>query len=165
MQKIAMAVYHIILLPSLQECHRPGHPSQLGPLHGPGLPAERTPVGDEAIPGGAKAVAGEATDKTITDRRTLCGSTESRTEAETAAGETKRLDLGGDMEAHRRESLQAPGPTVREGGQEAVVKSGASELGEGPTEEGRIGGGGGGGSGEGGPASYPRGVVPPSGVV
>ena len=151
--------------PSLQECHHPGPPAQLGPLHGPGLPAERTPVGDEAIPGGEKAVAGEATDKTIMDGRTLCGSTESRTKAETAGGETKRLDLSGDVEAHRQESLHAPGPTLREGGHAAVVKSGASELGEGPTEEGGRGGGGGGGSGEGGSASYPRGVVPPSGVV
>ena len=100
MQKIAMAVYHIILLPSLQECHRPGRPAQLGPLHGPGLHAERTPVGYKAIPGGAKAVAGEATGKTITDGRTLCGSTESRTEAKTAGGETKRLDISRDVEAH-----------------------------------------------------------------
>ena len=91
--------------------------------------------------------------------------TESRTKAKTAGGETKRLDLGGDVEAHWRESLHAPGPAVREGGQDAVLKSGASELGEGPTEEGGRGGGGGGGSGEGGPASYPRGVVPPSVVV
>ena len=68
-------------------------------------------------------MAGEATDKTITYGRTLCGSTESRTEAETAGGETKILDLGGDVEAHRRESLHAPGPAVREGGHEAVVKA------------------------------------------
>ena len=39
------------------------------------------------------------------------------------------------------------------------------EFGGGQTEEGRQGGGGGGGSGEGGPATYLRGVVPPSGVV
>ena len=151
--------------PSLQECHRPVPPAQLGPLHGPGLPAKRTPVGDKAIPGGAKAVVCEATDKTIMDGRTLCGSTESRTEAETARGETKCLDLGGDVEAHQRESLHVPGPAVQEGGQEAVVKSGASEFGEGPTEESGRGRDGGGGSGEGVPASYPRGVVPPSGVV
>ena len=111
--------FNTTMPPSLQECLRPGPPAQLGPLHGPWLPAERTPVGDKAIPGGAKAVAGEATDKTITDGRTLCGSTESRTKAETAGGETKRLDLGGDVEAHRRESLRSPGPAVREGGQEA----------------------------------------------
>ena len=86
--------------PSLQECHRAGPPAQLGPLNGPGLPAEPTPVGDEAIPGGAKAMAGEATGKSITDGRNLCGSTESRTEAKTAGGETKRLDLSGDVEAH-----------------------------------------------------------------
>ena len=86
--------------PSLQECLRPGPPAQLGPLHGPWLPAERTPVGDNTIPGGAKAVAGEATKKTITDGQTRCGSTESRTKDETAGGEMKRLDLGGNVEAH-----------------------------------------------------------------
>ena len=107
----------------------------------------------------------EATDKTITDGQTLYGSTESRTEAKTAGGETKRLDIGGDVEAHRQESLHAPGPAVQEGGQEVIGESGASEFGDGPTEEGRRGGGGGVGSGEVGPTSYPRGVVPPSGVV
>ena len=65
------------------------------------------------------------------------------------------------MEAHRRESLRAPRPAVRDGVQAADGESGASEFGDGPTEE----GGRGGGSGEGGPATYPRGVVPPSGVV
>ena len=84
----------------IEECLRPGPLEQLGPLHGPWLLAERTPVGDKAITGGTKALAGEATDKTITDGRTLCGSTESRTKAETAGGETKRLDLGGDVGAH-----------------------------------------------------------------
>ena len=70
----------------LQECHHPGPPAQLGPLHGPGLPTKRTPVGGELIPGGAKAVAGEASGKTITDGRTLFGSTESSVKAETAGG-------------------------------------------------------------------------------
>ena len=69
------------------------------------------------------------------------------------------------MEAHQQESLHAPGPAVREGGHEAIGESGASEFGNGPTEEGVRGGGGGGGSGEGGPASYPRGVVLLLGVV
>ena len=134
-----------------------------GPCNGPSCAG--VPDGDKAIPGGTKAVAGEATDRTITARHTLCGSTESRTKAKTAGTKTKRLDLGGNVEAHRRESLHAPGPAVREGGQEADGKSGASEFGNKLTEEGRRGGGGGGGSDEGGPASYPRGVVPPSGVV
>ena len=110
-------------------------------------------------------VAGEATDKTITAGRTLCGSTESRTKARTAGSETKRLDLGGNVEAHRRESLHTPGPAVREGGQEAVDRNDHSEFGAGLTEEGGRGGGGGGGSDEGGPASYPRVVVPPSGAL
>ena len=69
------------------------------------------------------------------------------------------------MEAHQRESLHATGPAVLEGGQAAVDKSDQGEFGKGPAEEGRRDGGGGGGSGEGGPASYSRGVVPPSGVV
>ena len=85
---------------SLQECHRLGPSAQLGPLHGPGLSAKRTPDGDEALPGRAETVAGEATSKTNEDGRTLRGSTESRTESETAGGETKRLDIGGDVEAH-----------------------------------------------------------------
>ena len=100
--------------------------------------------------GGAKAVAGEATGKTITYGQTLCSSTESRTEAETAGGETKRLDLGRDVEAHRRENLRALGPAVWEGGQEADGESGASEFVSGPTEEGGRGGGRCGGSVEGG---------------
>ena len=86
--------------PSLQECLRPGPPAQLIPLHGPWLPDERTPTGDKALPGGTKAVAGEATNKTITAGRTLCGSTESRTKAKTVGGEMKRLDLFGNVEAH-----------------------------------------------------------------
>ena len=151
--------------PSLQECLRPGPPAQLGPVHGTWLLPERTPVGDKAIPGGTKAVASEATDRTITAGHTLCGSTESRTKAKTAGSEMKRLDLGGNVEAHRRESLHAPGPAVREGGQETADKRNHGEFGAGPTEEGGRGGGGGGGSDEGGPTSYPRGVVPPSGVV
>ena len=72
------------------------------------------------IPGGTKAVAGEATGKTITAGHTICGSTESRTKAKTAGSETKRLDLGGNVKAHRQESLHAPGPAVQEGGQETA---------------------------------------------
>ena len=151
--------------PSLQECLCPVPPAQLGPLHGPWLLAERTPVGDKAVPGGTQALAGEATDRTITAGHTLCGSTESRPKANNAGSETKRLDLGGNVEAHRRESLHAPGPAVREGGQETAEEIYHGEFGAGPTEEGGGGGGGGGGSDEGGTTSYPRGVVPPSGVV
>ena len=49
--------------------------------------------------------------------------------------------------------------------QAADGESGARKFGGGQTEEGGRGGCGGGGSGEGGPATYPRGVVPPSGMV
>ena len=70
--------------------------------------------------GGTKAMAGEATDKTLADRHAICGSTESRTETNTAGSKTKRLDLGGNVATHRRESLHAPGPAVREGGQAEV---------------------------------------------
>ena len=86
-------------------------------------------------------MAGEATGKTNEDGRTLRGSTESRTEGETAGGESKRLDLGEDVEAHRRESLLALGPAVRDGVQAADGESGANEFGGGQTEEGRRGGG------------------------
>ena len=117
------------------------------------------------IPGGAKAVAGEASCKTITDGQTICGSTESRAEGKTAGGETKHLDLGGDVEAHQRESLRVPGTAVRDSVQASDGESGAIEFGGRQTEEGGRGRGGGGGSGEGGPTTYPRDVVPPSGVV
>ena len=69
------------------------------------------------------------------------------------------------MEAHRQESLHAPGPAVREGGQETADGSYNGEFGAVPMEEGGGGGGGSGVSDEGGPTSYTRGVVPPSGVV
>ena len=58
----------------------------------------------------------------------------------------KRLDLCGDVEAHQRESLRAPGLAVRDGVQVADGESGASDFSGGQTEEGRQGGGGGGGS-------------------
>ena len=68
-------------------------------------------------------MAGEATDRTFTARHSLCGSTESHPKANTAGSETKRLDLGGNVATHRQESLHAPGPAVREGGQEADGKA------------------------------------------
>ena len=87
--------------PSGHECRCPGPPAQLGPLYGPWALAECTPVGDTAVPGGTQAVAGEATDRTITARHTLCGSTESRPKVKTAGSKTKHLDLGGNVAAHR----------------------------------------------------------------
>ena len=80
-------------------------------------------------------------------------------------GETKRLDLGGDVAARRRESRHAPGPTVQPGGQAGLGEKDPTESGEGQEEEDGGGGGGGGGVDEGGSTPHPRGVAPPSGVV
>ena len=54
---------------------------------------------------------------------------ESSTEAETVGGETKRLDPGGDVEAHRQESLRAPGPAARDVVQAADGEGGTTPLG------------------------------------
>ena len=70
-------------------------------IHGPGLSAECPPDGAQEIPGREETVAGEAAGRTNEDGPTFRGSTESRTEGATARGETKRLDLGVDMETHR----------------------------------------------------------------
>ena len=48
-------------------------------------------------------MAGATTDGAIADGHTLCVSTESCTENSSAGSETKRLDLGGDVVARRRE--------------------------------------------------------------
>ena len=85
--------------PSFQERRSPGPLAQLGPIHGPGLPAELPPDGAQEIPGRKETVAGEATGGTNKDGLTFHGSTESRTEGATARGETKRLDLGDNVEA------------------------------------------------------------------
>ena len=77
--------------PSVNECRCPGPPAQLGPLHGPWLLAECTPVGDEAVPGGTKALAGEATNGTLMDGHSICGSMESRSKANTAGTGAWRL--------------------------------------------------------------------------
>ena len=82
-----------------------------------------------------------------------------------AGSETKRLDLGGNVETHRRESLHAPGPAVREGGQAEVGEGDQEEARTGQAEEDGGGWGGGGGFDEGGSTPHPRGVAPPSGVV
>ena len=86
-------------------------------------------------------MASEATGKTIVDGKNLCGSTESRTKAKTAGGKTKRLDLGGDVGAHRRESLRALGPALWDSVQAADGEIGTIEFGDGPTVEGGRGGG------------------------
>ena len=58
--------------------------------------------------GGTETMDGGA----IEDGHALCGSTESRTENGAEGGETKRLDLGRDVAARRRESRHTPGPEV-----------------------------------------------------
>ena len=55
-------------------------------------------------------MAGGAAGGAIEDGHALCGSAESRTENSAEGGETKRLDLGGDVAACRRESRHAPRP-------------------------------------------------------
>ena len=151
--------------PSLQECCCPGPLAQLGPLHGPRLPAERPPDGAQEIPGREETVAGEASGETNTDRPTVRGSTEDCTKGATARGETKRLDLGGDVETHRRESLHMPGPTIRAGVHTANWEGGKEEPGGGQETAGGQSGGRGGGFGEGGLAPHTGGVVPHTGVV
>ena len=111
----------------LQNVVSPGPPAQHGSLHGTWVFTGCTPGDDVAVSGGTEAMAGAATGGTIADGHTLCGSTESRTETSAAGSETKRLDLGGNVAAHRRESLHAPGPAVLPGGQ--------AEVGEGDREE------------------------------
>ena len=110
-------------------------------------------------------MAGGATGGAIEGGHTLCGSKESRTEKGAAGGETKRLDLGGDVAARRRESRHALGPTVQPGGQADLGEKDQTESGGGQEEEDGGGGGGGGGYDEGGSTSPPRGVAPPSGAV
>ena len=150
---------------SVPECRCPGPPAQHGPLHGPWLLAGCTPGGDAAIPGGMEAMAGEATGGTLADGHSICGSTESRTKTNTAGSEMKRLDLGGNVATHRRESLHAPGPAVRSDGQTEVGEGDQGESRKGQAEEDGAGGGGGGGHDEGGSTPHSRGVAPPSGVV
>ena len=101
--------------PYLQERRSPGTSEELGPLHGPVLSDKLPPDGTQAILGREEEVASEATAGTNTDGPTVCGSMESRTESATARGETKRLDIGVDMETHQQESLRTPGPAIRAG--------------------------------------------------
>ena len=110
-------------------------------------------------------MAGATTGGAITDRHTLCGSTESRTKTSTAGSETKRLDIGRDVAARRRESRHATRPAVLPGGQAEVGEGDREEPLKGQEEEDGGSGGGGGGFDEGGSTPHPRGVAPPSGVV
>ena len=85
--------------PSLRECLRPGPSAQLGQLHGPGLPAKRLPDGTQEILWGKEAVADEAAGEIDTGGQNVCGPAEGRPESATARGETKHVDIEGDVEA------------------------------------------------------------------
>ena len=110
-------------------------------------------------------MASASTGGAIADGHTLCGSTESRTKTSAAGSETKRLDIGGDMAARRRESRHTPRPAVLPGGQAEVGEGDREEPLKGQEEEDGGSGGGGVGLDEGGSTPHPRGVAPPSGVV
>ena len=110
-------------------------------------------------------MAGAAAGGAIANRHTLCGSTESRTKKSATGSETKRLDLGGDVAACRRESRHAPRTAVLPGGQADLGEEDRAEPRKGQKEEDGGGRGGGGGTDEGGATPHPRGVAPPSGVV
>ena len=139
--------------------HNTDHYMVLGCL--PGAPLATT----RRYQGGTEAMAGAATGGAIEAGHTLCGSTESRTENSVAGSETKRLDIGGDVAACRRESRHAPRPAVLLGGQAEVGEGYQEEPSKGQEEEYGGNGGGGGGIDEGGSTPHPRGVAPPSGVV
>ena len=90
-------------------------------------------------------MASTATGGAIADGHTLCGSTESRTKTSAAGREMKRLDLGGDVAACRRESCHAPRPAVLPGGQAEVGEGDREGHCKGQEEEDGGGRGGGGG--------------------
>ena len=142
-------------LTSVPECRGPGPLAQHGPLHGPWVFTGRTPGDDAAILGGTEAMAGAATGGAIEDGHTLCGSTESRTENSAAGSETKRLDIGGDVAACRRESRHAPRPAVLPCGQAEVGEGDREDPRKGQEEEDRGGGGGGGVTDEDGATPHP----------
>ena len=77
----------------------------------------------------------------------------------------KCLDIRGCVEARRRGSLCAPGPTEGADAKTSTWKSGKGEFGGRPKTEGGQSGGRGGGAGGGGPAPHTGGVVPHTGVV
>ena len=96
---------------SLWECLRPGTSAQLGPLHGTGLLAKHLPDGAKEVSRREETVDDGAADESNKGRSTFRGPTEGRPESATTRGKTKRLDIRGDVEARRRESLCAPGTT------------------------------------------------------
>ena len=110
-------------------------------------------------------MANEAADEANTDRSNFCGPTEGRPKCATARDKMKFLDIRGDMEALRQESLCAPRPKEGAGVSTADWESGNGELGGRPKTEGGQSGGRVGGAGGGGSTPHPVGVVPHTGVV
>ena len=86
-------------LPSLRECLPPGPSAQLGPLHDPEFPVKHLTDGKQEVYRGEKTVIDEAADEANTGRSTFCGPTEGHPKSATARGETKHLDIRGDVEA------------------------------------------------------------------
>ena len=116
---------------SLQECLCPGPSAQLGTLHGPGFPAKRLPDRTQEVLRGKEAVADETANKTYTGGQNFRGPTEGRPESATARGKTERVDIGGDVEACRRESLHALGSKERAGAKKMTRASDKGEFGGG----------------------------------
>ena len=112
------------------------------------------PDGSKEIPGREEAVDGEAAEGTNTDGSTFRGSKESRTKGATAQGEKKRLDLGVNLETHRRESLRTTGTRIRAGLQTTTGKGGTKEPGNRQETTGGQRGGEGRGFSEGGTAHH-----------
>ena len=86
-------------------------------------------------------VAGEAADEAKTGEQTFRGHSGGYAESATGRSKTERMDIGGDVEACRRESLRTQGLTERAGAKKTTRESGKSEYGGGSnTESGRGGG-------------------------
>ena len=79
------------------------------------------------VPRGMEKVSIEAANGANERGRHIRSPSEGRPESEGKRGKMKRVDLDGDMENHRRESLRAPGPGERAGHKK---KAGARHKGE-----------------------------------
>ena len=107
---------------SLLECLRQGPSAQLRPLHGVWLPAKILPDRAKAVPRGPENFTIEATTGSDEIGWSIRGSTEGRPKSEGDRGKKKRLDLYGDVETCRQESLRAPGSSERTGHKKADGK-------------------------------------------
>ena len=110
-------------------------------------------------------MAGEAAGETNKYGSTFRCPTEGRPEGATARGETKRLDIRGDVYTCRREILRTPVPTIRAGIQTETWEGGKEESGGRPETEGGRSGGRGGGADGGGYTPRPGGVAPHTRLV